>query len=101
MKIPACVYLISAFSALGVSASIFAASADIAKDYPDRPIRVIVPNAPGSSVDTLNRILVSKLGGILGQPLISDNRAGAGGVIGMEIAKAAVRVREMPLTPLP
>ncbi len=90
MKIPACQYLILAFFTLSASASSYAASADTAKDYPDRPIRVIVPNAPGSSVDTLNRILVSKLGGILGQPLISDNRAGAGGVIGMEIAKAAL-----------
>lgn len=52
-----------------VSVSFLATSADIAKDYPDRPIRVIVPNAPGSSVDTLNRILVTRLGGILGQTM--------------------------------
>ena len=67
-----------------------AAAADLAKDYPDRPIRMLVPNAPGSSVDTLSRIIASKLSEVLGQQIVSDNRAGAGGVIGMEIAKAAI-----------
>ncbi len=66
-----------------------AAAADIARDYPNRPVRMLVPNAPGSSVDTLSRIIASKLSEVLGQQIISDNRAGAGGVIGMEIAKAA------------
>ena len=51
---------------------------------------MIVPNAPGSSVDTLSRIIAGKLSEVLGQQVISDNRAGAGGVIGMEIAKAAI-----------
>jgi len=90
MKKRASQYWVLVFSAFVTPASAFAASADIAKDYPDRPIRVIVPNAPGSSVDTLNRIMMSPLGNVLGQPLVSDNRAGAGGVIGMEIAKAAL-----------
>ncbi|MFN7086261.1 MAG: Bug family tripartite tricarboxylate transporter substrate binding protein [Burkholderiales bacterium] len=64
-------------------------SADIAKGYPDRPLRLIVPNAPGSSVDTLSRIIANKLGEVIGQQVVVDNRAGAGGIIGMEIAKAA------------
>ena len=68
----------------------YAAAPDLAKDYPDRPIRMLVPNAPGSSVDTLSRIIASKLSEVIGQQIVSDNRAGAGGVIGMEIAKAAV-----------
>ena len=62
---------------------------DAAKDYPSRPIRLLVPNAPGSSVDTLSRIVGTKLGDVIGQQVVMDNRAGAGGVIGMEIAKAA------------
>jgi tripartite-type tricarboxylate transporter receptor subunit TctC len=66
-----------------------AVAADAAKDYPNRPIRLLVPNAPGSSVDTLSRIVGTKLGDVLGQQVVMDNRAGAGGVIGMEIAKAA------------
>ncbi|MDO8595862.1 MAG: tripartite tricarboxylate transporter substrate binding protein [Sulfuricaulis sp.] len=66
-----------------------AAAADAARDYPNRPIRMLVPNAPGSSVDTLSRIVASKLSEVIGQQVVSDNRAGAGGIIGMEIAKNA------------
>ena len=65
------------------------AAQNAAKDYPSRPIRMIVPNAPGSSVDTLSRIMGAGLSQVLGQQVIMDNRAGAGGVIGMEIAKEA------------
>jgi tripartite-type tricarboxylate transporter receptor subunit TctC len=64
-------------------------AADSAKDYPNRPVRMLVPNAPGSSVDTLSRIVGNKLSEMLGQQVVIDNRAGAGGVIGMEIAKTA------------
>jgi tripartite-type tricarboxylate transporter receptor subunit TctC len=64
-------------------------AADATKDYPTRPIRMIVPNAPGSSVDTLSRIVGNKLSEVIGQQVVMDNRAGAGGIIGMEIAKTA------------
>jgi tripartite-type tricarboxylate transporter receptor subunit TctC len=80
--------LIALFSALA-SAAAPAVAQDAAKAYPDRPIRMLVPNSPGSSVDTVSRIVGIKLGEILGQQIIIDNRAGAGGVIGMEIAKSA------------
>lgn len=66
-----------------------ATAADAAKDYPSRPIRLIVPNGPGSSVDTLTRIVATKLSEVLGQQLVVDNRGGAAGVIGMEIGKEA------------
>ena len=62
---------------------------EAAKDYPSRPIRMIVPNAPGSSVDTLSRIMGAGLLQVIGQQIVIDNRAGAAGVIGMEIAKNA------------
>jgi len=65
------------------------AAQNTAKDYPSRPIRMIVPNAPGSSVDTLSRIMGAGISQVIGQQVIMDNRAGAGGVIGMEIAKEA------------
>jgi tripartite-type tricarboxylate transporter receptor subunit TctC len=65
------------------------AKADAAKDFPQRPIRLLVPNAPGSSVDTLSRIVAAYLSNVIGQQVVVDNRAGAGGIIGMEIAKAA------------
>jgi tripartite-type tricarboxylate transporter receptor subunit TctC len=66
-----------------------APAADLAKSYPERPVRVIVPNTPGSAVDTLTRIVINELSGTLGQQVVVDNRGGAGGIIGMQIGKAA------------
>ncbi len=66
-----------------------ATAQEAARDYPSRPIRMLVPNAPGSSVDTLSRIVGNGMSQVLGQQVVMDNRAGAGGIIGMEIAKAA------------
>ena len=62
-------------------------AADAASDYPTRPVRQLVPNAPGSAVDTLGRIVGQKLPDVLGQQVVIDNRPGAAGVIAMEIAK--------------
>ena len=59
------------------------------KDYPNRPVRLIVPNAPGSSVDTLSRIVATGLSEELRQQVVMDNRPGAAGIIAMEIAKDA------------
>jgi len=78
---------------LGMSVSLLgtapALAQEAAKDFPSRPIRMIVPNAPGSSVDTLSRIIGTGLSQVIGQQIVIDNRAGAAGVIGMEIAKNA------------
>lgn len=57
--------------------------------YPQRPIKLIVPNAPGSSVDTVGRLFANRLGPLLGQALAVDNRAGAAGALGMEAGKNA------------
>ena len=62
----------------------------VAKDYPNKPIRVIVPSPPGGPPDLIARMLMPKLGAVLGQPLVIDNRAGAGGIVGSTVvAKAA------------
>jgi tripartite-type tricarboxylate transporter receptor subunit TctC len=66
-----------------------AAAQEAAKDYPSRPIRLLVPNVPGSAVDTLNRIVATKLADVIGQQVVIDNRGGAAGIIAMEIAKQA------------
>src|SRR5687768_3330800 len=87
MKIP---YRTISYSALALAALAGpAAAAEAPKDYPSRSVRMIVPNAPGSSVDTLSRIMGNGLSRVLGQQVVMDNRPGAAGVIGMEIAKDA------------
>ena len=57
--------------------------------YPSRPIRMIVPFAPGGASDFVARIITPKMGEILGQQIVADNRAGASGNIGVEIAARA------------
>lgn len=60
-----------------------------AQSYPVRPIRMVVNSAPGSGVDTATRIFAPRLGDALGQTVVIDNRAGAGGNIGLEsVAKS-------------
>jgi tripartite-type tricarboxylate transporter receptor subunit TctC len=58
--------------------------------YPERPIRLIVPQAPGSSSDTVARIVTTELSRQLGQQVIVDNRAGGALMIGMEIVARSV-----------
>jgi len=57
--------------------------------YPSRPVKLIVPNAPGSSVDTIGRVVGIQLAQALHQPVVVDNRAGAAGALGMEIGRAS------------
>ena len=58
-------------------------------NYPNKPIRIIIPQSPGSATDTLIRLMAPKLTEQLGAPIILDNRLGAGGIIGAEaVAKA-------------
>jgi tripartite-type tricarboxylate transporter receptor subunit TctC len=55
-------------------------------DYPNRPVRLIIPFPPGGSNDVVGRVIAQHLGEALGKQVIVDNRAGAGGVIGTEVA---------------
>src|SRR5205823_5704657 len=60
-----------------------------AQPYPSKPIRLISPFPPGAVVDTLCRTLSVPLGELLGQPVVVENRTGAGGNIGMDIVAKA------------
>ena len=60
-----------------------------AAEYPDKPIRLIVPQAPGSATDTLARILGAELGKEVGQQIVVDNRPGAAFTIGLDLTAKA------------
>src|SRR5687767_11179644 len=60
-----------------------------AQNYPTRPVRIIVPLAPGGGMDTLTRGLAQKLGDAFGQTFVVDNRPGAGSQIALELLAAA------------
>src|SRR5258708_31965117 len=60
-----------------------------AQDYPNKPIRLVVPFPPGGPNDIIGRVLGQKMQELLGQLIIIDNRAGAGGVLGTDnVAKS-------------
>jgi tripartite-type tricarboxylate transporter receptor subunit TctC len=69
--------------------TVFAAPATAADVYPTRTIRLIIPFPPGGSNDVVGRIVANQLGQKLGQSVFVDNRAGAGGVVGSDLAAKA------------
>jgi tripartite-type tricarboxylate transporter receptor subunit TctC len=56
-----------------------------ADDYPSRPVRYMVPFAPGGAADFVARLMQPRLSEFLGQQVVIDNRAGAAGNVGMEV----------------
>jgi len=75
-----------ALSVFAAMSSSLAVSLALADDYPSRPIRLIIPFPPGGSNDVVGRIVANQLGQKLGQTVFVDNRAGAGGVVGTDVA---------------
>ena len=73
-----------------VLAALLVACAAHAQNYPSRPIRIIVPYAPGGLPDTMTRLVGGKLADPLGQPIVVENMGGAGGINGVaEVVKSA------------
>src|SRR5215212_9181921 len=59
------------------------------RDFPNRPLRMIVPWPPGQAADLVGRVMAQKMSEVLGQQIVIDNRAGAGGMIGTDVAAKA------------
>ncbi len=71
---------------LGGAAMILPAAAGAAESFPTRPLRLIVPFPPGGGTDIVGRVLGQRLHETLGQPVVIDNRGGAGGTLGTALA---------------
>ena len=75
---------------LGASlVAIFVAGAAMAQDYPNKPIRLVAPFAPGGAVDILARIIAEQLGTQYGQSIVVDNKPGASGHVGAQLVAKA------------
>jgi tripartite-type tricarboxylate transporter receptor subunit TctC len=68
---------------------LLAASAVVAQEFPNRPVRIIVPFSPGGPADFLPRVIGAKLSQLWGQPVVVENRTGAAGNIGMSMGAKA------------
>jgi hypothetical protein len=65
------------------------ATVPVRADYPERPVKLVVPFPPGGALDVVGRIVVARMGPALGQSIVIDNRGGAGGALGAEsVARA-------------
>ena len=74
---------------VAAAAAVLAATTAFAADFPVKPVRIVTPFPPGGSVDLVARFLAADLGKAWGQQVIVDNRSGASGNIGTELAKNA------------
>src|SRR6266702_2154232 len=71
---------------IGIAVMVLAAASQAsAQDYPNKPVHVIISFTPGSSTDIVGRIVMQKVSEIWGQPVIPENRSGAGGSIGSNV----------------
>jgi tripartite-type tricarboxylate transporter receptor subunit TctC len=72
-----------------VTAALLASTTAVAQDFPNKPVRIIVPFSAGGATDIVTRVVAQKLTETWGQTIVVDNRAGAGGNIGAELAAKA------------
>ncbi len=77
------------FAAMLAALAVLGAPAALAQNYPDRAIRMIVPQGAGGSTDIVARVVGQALSEALGQPVVAENRPGAGGIIGADVVAKA------------
>src|SRR3982750_1722768 len=83
-KMMTCTTVLFAAAAMTAGSAVAAQPA-----YPERPIRLIIPQATGGGSDTIGRYITQKLGDNLNQPFVVDNRPGAAGMLGADIVRQA------------
>src|SRR5204863_4015975 len=84
-----CIYSMRGMRSLFAAVSLFFATLAAAQSYPAKPIHLIVPFPPGGGNDTVARAIAQQVSPDLGQPMVIDNRPGAGGSVGAELAAKA------------
>ncbi|HEX6691034.1 MAG TPA: tripartite tricarboxylate transporter substrate-binding protein, partial [Burkholderiales bacterium] len=77
-------------STIALAALVFLSGAALAQSYPAKPVRVLIGFSAGSEIDTIGRLVAAKMAEGLGQPLVVENRTGAGGTLAAaQVASAA------------
>src|SRR6266403_617977 len=79
-------------TAFAVSSCVLSGTAEVARaqTYPVKPIKLVLPYAPGGIIDYVGRTLAQKLTENIGQPVVAENRPGAGGILGTDsVARSA------------
>lgn len=76
-------------TALTIATLVATAQAGLTQTYPERPLKLIVPQPPGGGFDTVARLLADRMGPKLGQPIVVENRPGAGTLVGTDAAAKA------------
>jgi len=78
-----------AFAILAHAAIALGCSTAAAQEFPSKPLRIVVPFPPGGSADVLARTIGARLSAVFGQPVVVDNKPGAGGILGADVVAKA------------